>query len=47
MTFIYIHLISICVVLLWHIYETYPVLSLKSRCDTECKLCDLFFGHSP
>jgi hypothetical protein len=33
-TFISIHSIIICVVLLWRIYEMHPTLSLKSRCDT-------------
>jgi hypothetical protein len=32
-TFISIHLVIICVVLLWRTYETHPALSLKSRCD--------------
>jgi hypothetical protein len=31
--FISIHLVIICVVLLWRTYETHPALSLKSRCD--------------
>jgi hypothetical protein len=33
MTFISIHLVIICVVLLWHTYETHPTLSFKSGCD--------------
>jgi hypothetical protein len=33
-TFISIHLVIICVVLLWRTYETHPTLPLKSRCDT-------------
>jgi hypothetical protein len=33
MTFISIHLVIICVVLLWRTYETHPALSLKSGCD--------------
>jgi hypothetical protein len=32
-TFISIHLVIICVVLLWRTYETHPTLSLKSGCD--------------
>jgi hypothetical protein len=32
--FIYIHLVIICVVLLWHTYETHLGLPLKFRCDT-------------
>jgi hypothetical protein len=32
-TFISIHLVIICVVLLWRTYEMHPVLSLKSGCD--------------
>jgi hypothetical protein len=32
-TFISIHLVIICVVLLWHTYETHPALPLKSGCD--------------
>jgi hypothetical protein len=32
-TFVSIHLVIICVVLLWRTYETHPVLSLISRCD--------------
>jgi hypothetical protein len=34
MTFISIHSVIICVVLLWRTYETHPALSLKSGCDT-------------
>jgi hypothetical protein len=33
MTFISIHFVIICVVLLWRTYETQPALSLKSGCD--------------
>jgi hypothetical protein len=33
-TFICIHLVIICDVLLWRIYETHSALSLKSGCDT-------------
>jgi hypothetical protein len=33
MTFISIHLVIVCVVLLWRTYETHPGLPLKSRCD--------------
>jgi hypothetical protein len=33
-TFISIHLVIICVVLLWHTYETHPGLPLKSGCDS-------------
>jgi hypothetical protein len=32
-TFISIHFVIICDVLLWHTYETHLALSLKSRCD--------------
>jgi hypothetical protein len=32
-TFISIHLVIICVVLLWRTYETHPCLSLKYGCD--------------
>jgi hypothetical protein len=32
-TFISIHFVIICDVLLWRIYETHPALSLKSGCD--------------
>jgi hypothetical protein len=32
-TFISIHSVIICVVLLWRTYETHPALFLKSRCD--------------
>jgi hypothetical protein len=35
-TFISIHLVIICVVLLWRTYETHPALPLKSRCDNDC-----------
>jgi hypothetical protein len=35
MTFIYIHLVIICVVFLWRTYETHPALPLKSGCDTK------------
>jgi hypothetical protein len=33
MTFISIHFVIICDVLLWRTYETHPTLSLKSGCD--------------
>jgi hypothetical protein len=33
-TFISIHFVIICVVLLWRTYETHLTLSLKSGCDT-------------
>jgi hypothetical protein len=33
-TFMSIHLVIICVILLWHTYETHPALSLKSGCDS-------------
>jgi hypothetical protein len=33
-TFISIHFVIICVVLLWRTYETHLALSLKSGCDT-------------
>jgi hypothetical protein len=32
-TFISIHLVIICVVLLWRTYKTHPSLPLKSGCD--------------
>jgi hypothetical protein len=32
-TFISIHFVIICDVLLWRTYETLPALSLKSGCD--------------
>jgi hypothetical protein len=32
-TFISIHFVIICDVLLWRTYETHPALSLKSGCD--------------
>jgi hypothetical protein len=32
-TFISIHLVVVCVVLLWRTYETHLGLPLKSRCD--------------
>jgi hypothetical protein len=32
-TFISIHFVIICYVLLWRIYETHPTLPLKSGCD--------------
>jgi hypothetical protein len=33
-TFISIHFVIICDVLLWHTYETQPALSLKFGCDS-------------
>jgi hypothetical protein len=33
-TFVSIHFVIICDVLLWHTYETHPALSLKSGCDS-------------
>jgi hypothetical protein len=33
-TFISIHLVITCDVLLWRTYETHPTLSLKSGCDS-------------
>jgi hypothetical protein len=32
-TFISIHFVIICDVLLWRTYETHPALSFKSECD--------------
>jgi hypothetical protein len=32
-TFISIHLVIICVVLVWRTYETHPALPIKSGCD--------------
>jgi hypothetical protein len=40
-TFISIHLVIVCVVLLWHTYETHPGLLLKSVCDTNCIIAKL------
>jgi hypothetical protein len=40
-TFISIHLVIVCVVLLWHTYETHPGLLLKSGCDTNCIISKL------
>jgi hypothetical protein len=37
-TFISIHFVIICDVLLWLTYETHPDLSLKSGCDTQSRL---------
>jgi hypothetical protein len=37
-TFIFIHFVIICDVLLWRTYEMHPALSLKSVCDTHS--CD-------
>jgi hypothetical protein len=34
-TFISIHFVIICDVLLWRTYETHPALPLKSGCDTK------------
>jgi hypothetical protein len=34
MTFISIHFVIICDVLLWRTYEMHPALSLKFGCDT-------------
>jgi hypothetical protein len=39
MTFIFMHSVIICVVLLWRTYEIYPALSLKSGCDKEAVSC--------
>jgi hypothetical protein len=33
-TFISIHFVIICEVLLWRTYETHSALSFKSRCDS-------------
>jgi hypothetical protein len=33
-TFISIHFVIICDVLLWRTYDTHLALSLKSRCDS-------------
>jgi hypothetical protein len=41
-TFISIHFVIICDVLLWRTYETHPALSLKSGCDTHPQ--DLIMG---
>jgi hypothetical protein len=37
-TFISIHFVIICDVLLWRTYETHPALSLKSGCDRKSSL---------
>jgi hypothetical protein len=34
-TFISIHFVIVCVVLLWHTYEMHPGLPLKSGCDSK------------
>jgi hypothetical protein len=54
MTFISIHFVIICDVLLWRTYETHPSLSLKFGCDTpkalynHYKICqDLGFDCCP
>jgi hypothetical protein len=39
MTFISIHLVIICVVLLWRTYETHLALPLKSGCDNIIEIC--------
>jgi hypothetical protein len=39
--FVYIHLVIVCVVLLWRTYETHPGLSLKFGCDTSLELGSL------
>jgi hypothetical protein len=36
-TFISIHFVIICDVLLWRTYETHPALSLKSGCDSRVR----------
>jgi hypothetical protein len=38
MTFISIHFVIICDVLIWRTYETHPTLSLKSGCDNHLRL---------
>jgi hypothetical protein len=35
MTFISIHFVIICDVLVWHTYETHTALSLKSGCNNK------------
>jgi hypothetical protein len=35
MTFISIHFVIICDVLVWHTYETHTTLSLKSGCNNK------------
>jgi hypothetical protein len=37
-TFISIHLVIICVILLWRTYETHLTLPLKSGCDNGCTI---------
>jgi hypothetical protein len=45
-TFISIHLVIICVVLLWRTYETHPTLSLKSGCDnTQSRIMFIIFAY--
>jgi hypothetical protein len=38
-TFISIHFVIICYVLLWRTYETHPALSYKSGCDITLVMC--------
>jgi hypothetical protein len=38
-TFISIHFVIICLVLLWRTYETHLTFSLKSECDTKGRHC--------
>jgi hypothetical protein len=44
-TFISIHFVIICDVLLWRTYETHPALSLKSGCDGT-EHCQVHTGQS-
>jgi hypothetical protein len=46
-TFISIHFVIICVVLLWCTYEMHPALSLKSRCDRSGIRGNVDYGMKP
>jgi hypothetical protein len=50
-TFISIHFVIICGVLLWRTYETHPALSLKYGCDNDSSPQSIHvareFGISP
>jgi hypothetical protein len=44
-TFISIHFVIICDVLLWRTYETHLALSLKSGCDNGASAPPVFFSQ--
>jgi hypothetical protein len=44
-TFIFIHFVIICVVLLWRTYETHSTLFLKFRCDTVKQIKKIALEH--